>query len=134
MVLANMTYLYFKDPALLAERRKRPGADNQNGRAAVMLRGIYTLAMAWLVSLPLDAARFHWSPPVPLWIIYFGCLLLMIGAPLLVGSVAGLLLTALGTIGLAARIVGEERMLRTELKPYAEYTQTIRYGLIPFVW
>jgi len=185
MVLANMTYLYFKDPALLAERRKRPGSDNQKGWDAVMLRGIYTLAMAWLVVLPLDAARFHWSPPFPLWIkvagglmllpalyfiqratmentylstlvriqddrgqrvissgvygfvrhpLYFGCLLMMIGAPLLVGSVAGLLLTALGTVGLAARIVGEERMLRTELKGYAEYTQTIRYRLIPLVW
>ena len=66
--------------------------------------------------------------------LYFGCLLMMIGAPLLVGSVAGLLLTALGLVGLAARIVGEERMLRTELKGYAEYTQTIRYRLIPFVW
>ena len=31
MVLANTTYLYIKDPALLAERRKRPGSDNQKG-------------------------------------------------------------------------------------------------------
>ena len=66
MVLANMTYLYFKDPALLAERRKRPGSDNQKGWDAVMLRGIYALALAWLVILPLDASRFHWSPPFPL--------------------------------------------------------------------
>jgi hypothetical protein len=38
--------------------------------------------------------------------LYFGCLLMMIGAPLLVGSVAGLLLTALGTVGLASCIAG----------------------------
>ena len=185
MVLANMTYLYFKDPALLAERRKRPGSDNQKGWDAVMLRGIYTLAMAWLVILPLDASRFHWSPPFPLWLkviggfmllpalyfiqratmentymstlvriqddrgqhvissgvygvvrhpLYFGCLLMMVGAPLLVGSVAGLAVTALGIVGLAARIIGEERMLQTELAGYTEYQQKVRYRLIPPIW
>ena len=52
MVLANMTYLYFKDPALLAERRKRPGSDNQKGWDAVMLSGIYVVALAWLAIVP----------------------------------------------------------------------------------
>lgn len=185
MVLANMTYLYLKDPALLAERRKRPGSDNQQGWDAVMLRGIYVVAMAWLVILPLDAARFHWSPAFPIGLkiaggllllpalyliqratmentylstlvriqddrgqtvistgvyglvrhpLYLGCLLMMIGGPLLVGSVAGLLITALGTVGLAARILGEERMLQTELKGYTDYEKKIRYRLIPYVW
>ena len=77
MVLANMTYLYFKDPALLAERRTRPGSDNQKGWDAVMLRGIYTLAMAWLVILPPDASRFHWSPPFPLWLKAIGGFMLL---------------------------------------------------------
>jgi hypothetical protein len=54
MVLANMTYLYFKDPALPADRRKRPGSDNQKGWDAVMLSGIYFVALAWLV-VPVDA-------------------------------------------------------------------------------
>ena len=54
MVLANMTYLYFKDPALLAERRKRPGSDNQKGWDAVMLSGIYVVALAWLAIVPLS--------------------------------------------------------------------------------
>jgi protein-S-isoprenylcysteine O-methyltransferase Ste14 len=185
MVLANMTYLYFKDPALLVERRKRPGSDNQKGWDAVMLSGIYILALAWLVIVPLDAARFHWSPEFPIWLkvvgglmllpalyliqsatmentymstlvriqddrgqrvistgvysfvrhpLYLGCLLMMLGGPLLVGSVAGLLLTALGTVGLAARILGEEQMLRTELDGYAEYERKVRYRLIPNVW
>ena len=66
--------------------------------------------------------------------LYFGCLLMMVGAPLLVGSVAGLLLTALGVVGLAARIVGEERMLRTELPGYAEYQRKVQYRLIPPIW
>src|SRR5262245_15849323 len=185
MVLANMTYLYFKDPALLAERRKRPGSDNQKGWDAMMLSGIYIVALAWLVIIPLDAARFHWSPPFPLWLkvvgglmllpalyliqratmentylstlvriqddrgqrvissgvyglvrhpLYFGCLLMMIGAPLLVGSVAALLLTGFATGGLVVRILGEERMLRAELTGYAEYQQKVRYRLIPSIW
>jgi len=185
MVLANMTYLYFKDPALLAERRKRPGSDNQKGWDAVMLSGIYVVAMAWLVIVPLDAARFHWSPAFPIWLktvgglmllpalyliqratmentylstlvriqddrghqvvstgvygfvrhpLYLGCLLMMLGAPLLVGSVAGLLISGLATVGLAARIQGEEQMLQTELKGYAEYERKVRYRLIPYVW
>ena len=185
MVLANMTYLFFKDPALLAERRKRPGSDNQKGWDAVMLRGIYTLAMTWLIILPLDASRFHWSPAFPIWLkavggllllpalyliqratmentylstlvriqddrgqrvistgvygvvrhpLYFGCLLMMIGGPLLVGSVAGLLITALGTVGLVARILGEERMLRTELRRLRRVCRTVRHRLIPYVW
>src|SRR5262245_4425440 len=178
MVLANMTYLYVKDPALLAERRKRPGADNEKGRDAAIMRALYIVALAWLVIIPLDAARYHWSPAFPTWLkvaggllllpalyfihratmdntylstliriqddrgqrvissgvygfvrhpLYFGCLLMMVGAPLLAGSVAGLLLTALGLVGLAARILGEERMLRTELTGYAEYQQKVRY-------
>ena len=66
--------------------------------------------------------------------LYLGCLLMMVGGPLLVGSIAGLVITALGVVGLAARIVGEERMLRTELKGYAEYQQRVRYRLIPSIW
>ena len=54
--------------------------------------------------------------------------------PLLVGSVAGLLLTALGAVGLVTRILGEEQMLRTELKGYAEYEKKVRYRLLPYVW
>lgn len=185
MVLANMTYLYFKDPALLAERRKRPGSENQKGWDAVLLSGIYVVAMIWLIILPLDAERFHWSPAFPTWLkvvgglllmaalyliqratmentylstlvriqddrghtvistgvygfvrhpLYLGCFLMMVGGPLLVGSVAGLLVTALGTGGLVARILGEERMLRTELQGYADYERKVRYRLIPYLW
>ena len=59
---------------------------------------------------------------------------MMLGGPLLVGSVAGLLISALAAGGLVARILGEERMLQTELKGYAQYERTVRYRLIPYVW
>ncbi len=32
------------------------------------------------------------------------------------------------------RILFEERLLRRELPDYADYTERIRYRLIPFVW
>lgn len=66
--------------------------------------------------------------------LYLGCFLMMVGGPLLVGSVAGLLITALGTGGLVARIRGEERMLRTELQGYADYERNVPYRLIPYLW
>ena len=59
---------------------------------------------------------------------------MMVGGPLLAGSIAGLLISALGVVGLVARILGEERMLRTELEGYAEYARTVQYRLIPYVW
>jgi protein-S-isoprenylcysteine O-methyltransferase Ste14 len=59
---------------------------------------------------------------------------MMLGAPLLVGSRYGALLGAALTLLLAARIVGEERMLARELDGYEEYTKKVRYRLVPFVW
>ena len=35
---------------------------------------------------------------------------------------------------LAARILDEEKMLNAELAGYREYTQQVRYRLIPAVW
>ncbi len=66
--------------------------------------------------------------------LYLGCLLLMGGAPLLVGSVWGLIITLIGLVALIGRIVGEEKMLIDELEGYTEYKTKVRYRLIPFIW
>ena len=66
--------------------------------------------------------------------MYLGAILMMLGAPLLVGSRYGALLGAALTLLLAARIVGEERMLTRELDGYEEYTKKVKYRLVPFVW
>jgi protein-S-isoprenylcysteine O-methyltransferase Ste14 len=50
--------------------------------------------------------------------LYLGCVLMICGAPLLLGSVAGLLI---GIIALVVRIAGEEKMLASELEGYTEY-------------
>ncbi len=59
---------------------------------------------------------------------------MLLGAPLLLGSVVGLLISALGAITLVVRIIGEEKMLVEELEGYREYQKKVKYRLIPYVW
>lgn len=66
--------------------------------------------------------------------LYLGCMLMMLGAPLLVGSLWGLIITVLGMGILVGRIVGEEKMLNEELEGYPEYKTQVKYRLIPFIW
>lgn len=185
MLEFNIIYLYWKDPALLAERTKAPGSGNQQAWDKYLMVVILAIAVLWLVILPLDAERFHWSPTFPLWLkilggvallpawylierttmentylsaqvriqserqqqvittgvygfvrhpLYLGCALMMFGAPLLVGSVYGFIISTIGLLLLAGRILGEERMLVEELDGYAAYQQKVKYRLIPFVW
>jgi protein-S-isoprenylcysteine O-methyltransferase Ste14 len=185
MILFSTIYLYFKDPALLTERTKRPGSVNQKAWDKYLIVAIFAIAILWLFVLPLDAERFHWSPAFPPWLkilgglalmpalylierstidntylstmvriqserkqhvittgvygfvrhpLYLGCMLMMLGAPLLVGSLYGLLITVIGTFILAGRILGEEKMLLEELEGYQEYKTKVKYRLIPFVW
>ncbi len=185
MFVSIMIYMYRHDPALLAERAKAPGADNQKGWDKYLLSGIYVVAIIWLVLMPLDAKRFGWSPAFPIGLkvlggvlllpalyflfqataqntflstrvriqserkqrvistgvygfvrhpLYLGCVLMMFGAPLLLGSVVGLVISVFAFFVLAGRIIGEEKMLVNELEGYEEYKQKVRYRLIPFVW
>lgn len=185
MVLSSMIYMYRFDPALLAERSRRPGAGNQKRWDAYLLTVVYLIAIVWLVIMPLDARRFGWSPAFPVWLkvaggvmlipalyfifrataentflstlvriqtdrkqrvistgvygfvrhpLYLGCLLMMVGAPLLLGSLWGLIITAGGLAMLIFRIFGEERMLVNELDGYDEYKTKVKYRLVPFVW
>jgi len=60
--------------------------------------------------------------------------LLMIGGPLLLGSIVGLALGLLGIITIGVRILGEEKMLRQELEGYEEYKKKVKYRLIPLIW
>ncbi len=185
MIDFNVIYLYRKDPALLAERSSSPSSGNQKAWDKILIVFILGIAVLWLLILPLDAERFHWSPAFPLWLkivggvmlipalylieratidntflstrvriqserkqhvittgsyglvrhpLYLGCLLMMFGAPLMMGSVVGLVLASIGTLLVGGRILGEEKMLAEELEGYGEYQQKVRYRLIPFVW
>jgi protein-S-isoprenylcysteine O-methyltransferase Ste14 len=66
--------------------------------------------------------------------LYLGCALMMFGAPLLVGSAYGLIISAVGSLILAGRILGEEKMLLEELEGYEAYQKKVKYRLIPFIW
>ena len=66
--------------------------------------------------------------------LYLGCLLMMLGAPLLLGSLSGLLISVIGVVVMAVRIVGEERMLTEELDGYAAYKTKVTYRLVPLIW
>jgi protein-S-isoprenylcysteine O-methyltransferase Ste14 len=185
MVLSTLIYMYRHDPALLAERSKAVGSDNQKSWDKYLLSLIYLMAIIWLILLPLDASRFGWSPIFPAWLkvlgglallpalyliyratventflsarvriqtdrkqqvistgvygivrhpLYLGCLLMLIGAPLLVGSIYGLGLSLIAVVVLVGRILGEEKMLVNELEGYEDYKKKVTYRLIPFVW
>jgi protein-S-isoprenylcysteine O-methyltransferase Ste14 len=182
---STILFLYRKDPALLAERYKKPGAGNQPGWDRYVVYGIMIGFTLWFVIMPLDAQRFGWSPVFPFWVkvlggaglagsfflffraytdntflsplvriqkdrnqrvvktgvyrvvrhpMYLGGILMFVSAPLLIGSLFGVLAGLALTILLMARILGEEAMLIQELEGYREYTQNVRYRLFPFLW
>jgi len=56
-----ITYLHYKDPELLAERYKRPGSGNQKQWDRYYLMVLMLLFLSWVVVMPLDARRFHWT-------------------------------------------------------------------------
>lgn len=66
--------------------------------------------------------------------MYAGALLYFLGVPLLLGEWRGLVLTPFLIVGLAARAVGEERVLRAGLAGYAAYASRVRYRFVPLVW
>jgi protein-S-isoprenylcysteine O-methyltransferase Ste14 len=66
--------------------------------------------------------------------MYVGVLIMMVGIPLALDSRWGLVVLIPGVIGLAFRILDEEKMLKQELDGYSEYTQKVHYRLVPYVW
>jgi len=66
--------------------------------------------------------------------MYLGAILMFLGAPLLLGSLYGILAGLVLTVLLMARIQGEEKMLGRELEGYQEYTQKVRYRPFPLIW
>jgi len=65
---STIIYLYRKDPALLAERYKKPGTANQKGWDTYVVAGLVIGFFLWIVIMPLDARRFGWTTCFPLWV------------------------------------------------------------------
>jgi len=66
--------------------------------------------------------------------MYVGILILVLGAPLALGSWWGLLFMLVIIPILMLRIADEEKMLRSELDGYGAYARRVRYRLMPGVW
>jgi len=63
--------------------------------------------------------------------MYTASLILMLGIPLALGSWWGFLAFVPGVPALVWRILDEERLLKRDLPGYVEYTQRVRFRLIP---
>ena len=182
---ATIIYLYCKDPALLAERFKKPGTENQKRWDKYFVFGLVIAFTAWFVIMPLDAKRYGWTANFSTWVkvtggiillpssylffrsyventflsplvriqaerkqqvvssgvyglvrhpMYLGAILFFIGTPMLLGSKYGILIGIILSLGIAGRIIGEEKMLLDELEGYGDYKKKVRYRLIPFIW
>lgn len=185
LCFTTIIYLYFKNPALLSERYKKPGTANQKGWDKYVVSILVIGFIAWIIIMPLDAKRYEWTTYFPLWLkilgivelflssfflfralndntfasplvriqserkqqviskgvygfvrhpMYLGGVLLFIGAPMLLGSLYGLIFGLALSILIAGRIIGEEKMLATELEGYEDYKKKVKYKLIPFIW
>lgn len=66
--------------------------------------------------------------------MYLGGICMILGVPLLAGSLCGLGLGLVLTLMIAGRIIGEERMLTDELEGYVAYKQKVKFRLVPFIW
>jgi len=72
MSLVITVYLYIKDPALLRERMKWPGADNTERWDKYWYLLFIPLFLSWFVIMPLDAVRFGWTEEFALWTKWVG--------------------------------------------------------------
>jgi protein-S-isoprenylcysteine O-methyltransferase Ste14 len=78
-IAATFLWLYYKDPALLAERMRLPGTGGESRADLAILIGIKLGFLAWLFLSPLDV-RFGWLPRLPLWSEVCGGILLLVGS------------------------------------------------------
>lgn len=66
--------------------------------------------------------------------MYAYCIPFAIGTPLMLGSLWGLLGALPFIAVLAARLLGEEQVLREGLAGYDDYARKVRYRLVPGIW
>lgn len=66
--------------------------------------------------------------------MYLGAMLIYLGSPLVLGSLAGLPFALAFPFLLAMRIRNKEAMLCRDLEGYAGYRERVRWKLVPFIW
>lgn len=75
-VLAITLWLFRYNPDLLKERMTITRSDQKAWDKIFMFGLAYIAFLGWLVLMPLDAVRFHWSQ-VPVWLQVVGALVLL---------------------------------------------------------
>jgi protein-S-isoprenylcysteine O-methyltransferase Ste14 len=78
-----IAWLWRNDPALLAERFRRPGTGGQQRSDQAVVYALAVGFAAWIALMPLDARRFGWTPPLPAAVRALGALCLGASAFLL---------------------------------------------------
>ena len=66
--------------------------------------------------------------------MYIGALVMLVGVPLALGSLWGLLTIVPMVFVLVIRLLDEERFLAKNLAGYSEYQSKVRYHLLPLIW
>ena len=72
LCFVTIFYLYRNDPALLAERYKKPGSGNQKKWDRYLVYGFLSGFLFWIIIMPLDAERFGWTTFFPEWLKVLG--------------------------------------------------------------
>ena len=65
---------------------------------------------------------------------YLGAILLHLGTPFMLNSLWAIIPASLTILVLIVRTILEDKTLQTELPSYAEYTERVRYRLLPGIW
>jgi protein-S-isoprenylcysteine O-methyltransferase Ste14 len=179
-----LLWMRLKDPALLAERLRRPGSGGESRADLAILLGMKVSGLAWWVLPPLGV-RFGWTPHLPLWCagcggilfiggaffffraftdntfvsqlvriqserghrvvdtgvyrfvrhpMYLGASLMCVGGALFLGSVPALVVSIGMILLLVVRILGEEKLLASDLGGYPAYREKVRFRLVPGLW
>jgi protein-S-isoprenylcysteine O-methyltransferase Ste14 len=76
---STVGWLAWRDPALLAERYRMPGTGGQSRRDRRLVYALAVGFLLWVVLMPLDGGRFHWTPPLPRAVAVAGGVCLMLG-------------------------------------------------------
>ncbi len=66
--------------------------------------------------------------------MYVGVLIMIAGIPLALDAWWGLAIIVVAAPALIWRILDEEKVLKKDLSGYVDYTQKVRYRLVPYLW
>jgi protein-S-isoprenylcysteine O-methyltransferase Ste14 len=66
--------------------------------------------------------------------MYVGALIMLVGVPLALGSLWGLVAIVPMTLVLIARLLDEEKFLTRNLAGYSDYQSKVRCRLVPLIW